>query len=341
MTLSFKYLRQNSVCFAALWQFKTLYIFSEDIYISFQRCKVPFETPYIMAPPGAWFLKIVTLAYCEDHARASFRNVAKLLPGYTALIIVTVTITWYPAARVRARVRSCVICGGQSDIGAGFLQALRFPLPIIPPTATHSSSIIRGWYNRPVVASVIVNSVLLLNYTPTILGVQSWREITSGGTRKKKSSIPLSYVSLFRNGNSPHSPERLQYIRFICANMRTLSSSGEDFQKLSMLSLSLSPHIHPNSQKTVPTRNFQSPPSVLPPYSLHIAPPPFSSFLSQELSEKVQALITVVWIPLPLLRHFTSVEPLLPPLPPSLGIFIKVDFSTWFKSFNKTETQIY
>jgi hypothetical protein len=37
-------------------------------------------------------------------------------------------------------------------LGAGFLQVLRFPLPIlIPPTAPHSSSsIIRDWYNRPI-----------------------------------------------------------------------------------------------------------------------------------------------------------------------------------------------
>jgi hypothetical protein len=56
------------------------------------------------------------------------------------------------AAPVRAQVRSCGICGGQSVIGAGFFQVLRFPLPIlIPPTAPHSSSsIIRGWYNRTI-----------------------------------------------------------------------------------------------------------------------------------------------------------------------------------------------
>jgi hypothetical protein len=60
---------------------------------------------------------------------------------------------WLPtaAAQVRAQVRSCGICGGQSRTGAGFLRVVRFPLPIlIPPTAPHSSSIIRGWYNRPV-----------------------------------------------------------------------------------------------------------------------------------------------------------------------------------------------
>jgi hypothetical protein len=55
------------------------------------------------------------------------------------------------AARFRAQVRSCGICGGQSGTAAGFLRVLRFALPIlIPPTAPHSSSIIRGWYNRTV-----------------------------------------------------------------------------------------------------------------------------------------------------------------------------------------------
>jgi hypothetical protein len=55
------------------------------------------------------------------------------------------------ATRVRARVRSCGICGGQTGTGAGFLRVLQFPLPIrIPPVAPHSSSsIIWGWYNGP------------------------------------------------------------------------------------------------------------------------------------------------------------------------------------------------
>jgi hypothetical protein len=56
------------------------------------------------------------------------------------------------ATRVRARVSSCGICGEQSGNGVGFLPVLRFPLPIfIPSTTPHSSSIIRGWYNRPII----------------------------------------------------------------------------------------------------------------------------------------------------------------------------------------------
>jgi hypothetical protein len=42
--------------------------------------------------------------------------------------------------RVQAEDRSCGIYGGQSDIGAGFLQVLQVPLSIVPPTAEHSSS---------------------------------------------------------------------------------------------------------------------------------------------------------------------------------------------------------
>jgi hypothetical protein len=60
---------------------------------------------------------------------------------------------WLPTmvAWVRSQVKSCGICGGQSGAGADFLWVLRFPLPIlIPPTASHSSSIIRAWYGRPV-----------------------------------------------------------------------------------------------------------------------------------------------------------------------------------------------
>jgi hypothetical protein len=56
----------------------------------------------------------------------------------------------FSAARVRARFKSDGIYGGQSGTGAGFLRVLRFPLPgLIKTTAPHSSSIVRGWYNKP------------------------------------------------------------------------------------------------------------------------------------------------------------------------------------------------
>jgi hypothetical protein len=45
------------------------------------------------------------------------------------------------APRIRAKVTSCGICGGQSGTGASFLRVLLFPLLIlIPPTAPHSLS---------------------------------------------------------------------------------------------------------------------------------------------------------------------------------------------------------
>jgi hypothetical protein len=46
---------------------------------------------------------------------------------------------WLPTTPVRVRVlAACVVCGGQSGTGAGFLQVLRFPLPIIPPISPSS-----------------------------------------------------------------------------------------------------------------------------------------------------------------------------------------------------------
>jgi hypothetical protein len=48
---------------------------------------------------------------------------------------------WLPtaAARVRSRVWSSGISGGQSGAGAGFLRVLRFPLPIFIPRNSPSS----------------------------------------------------------------------------------------------------------------------------------------------------------------------------------------------------------
>jgi hypothetical protein len=48
------------------------------------------------------------------------------------------------ATCVRSQVKSCGICGGQIDTGAGFLRVLRFSLPLIP----HSYHISSGLCNR-------------------------------------------------------------------------------------------------------------------------------------------------------------------------------------------------
>jgi hypothetical protein len=57
---------------------------------------------------------------------------------------------------IKSRRKSCEICGGQSGAGAGFFRVLRLPLPIfiLPISSESPSPIIRGSYNRPVVAAV-------------------------------------------------------------------------------------------------------------------------------------------------------------------------------------------
>jgi hypothetical protein len=67
------------------------------------------------------------------------------------------------ADRVRTQIRSCGICVEQNRSGADFLRVLLFFLPIIPPNASHLSLfiIVRGLYNWPVVASVIVDLATL------------------------------------------------------------------------------------------------------------------------------------------------------------------------------------
>jgi hypothetical protein len=82
-------------------------------------------------------------SYQRKVGRATAQAVSRLLP--TA------------AARVRARVWSCGISGGQSGAGAGSLRVLRFPLPIFIKKLHHNhqpSCVIWGWYSRPVVTAV-------------------------------------------------------------------------------------------------------------------------------------------------------------------------------------------
>jgi hypothetical protein len=89
-----------------------------------------------LATSNSFHIALSTSLLTINHVRAVAQVVSRRLP--TA------------APRVRAQVTSRGICGGQSDTAAGFFQVRRFRLPIlIPPTAPHSSSIIRGWYIGP------------------------------------------------------------------------------------------------------------------------------------------------------------------------------------------------
>jgi hypothetical protein len=75
------------------------------------------------------------------------RSLVLYVPSYSreGRAIAQAIIRSHPttAARVRAQVKSCEICGGQSGARAAYLRILLFLLPFIPPTTPHSSSIFR------------------------------------------------------------------------------------------------------------------------------------------------------------------------------------------------------
>jgi hypothetical protein len=107
-------------------------------------------------------------------------------------VIAQAVSRWLPnaVARVRARVRSCGICVGQSDAGAGFLRVLRFPLSIFIPIAPQSPwSVIWGWYNRPVVTAVPSG----LSLTPLRIIILIINNVTPSPPAYFLLSFPLLY----------------------------------------------------------------------------------------------------------------------------------------------------
>jgi hypothetical protein len=74
-----------------------------------------------------------------------------IVPKSKGRAIVQAVTRRFPTAKalVGTRARSCGIRAEQSGTGVDLFRALWFPLPPIPLTAPHSSSIIQGWYHRP------------------------------------------------------------------------------------------------------------------------------------------------------------------------------------------------
>jgi hypothetical protein len=107
---------------------------------------------------GSWWTPEPIWTRWQTENPAPAGNRIAIMQSTAGRAIAQAVSLWLPtaAARVQARDRSCEICGERSGTGAGFLRVLRFPLPIfIPPIAPKSpSSIIWGWYNRPIVAAV-------------------------------------------------------------------------------------------------------------------------------------------------------------------------------------------
>jgi hypothetical protein len=118
------------------------------------------------------------------------------------------------AARVRAHVKSCGICGGQRHWGR-FSPNISVSFPIlIPPTVPHSpTSIIQGWYNRPIsgrrtkwtqshptprnykYTHIIIKAILTISHQlirltePALLNSDVSEAITSKCERRKRCDI--------------------------------------------------------------------------------------------------------------------------------------------------------
>jgi hypothetical protein len=85
-----------------------------------------------------------------------------------------------------AWVRSCGICGGQSDTWAGFLHTSVSPAKRSTDCSTFI--IILGWYNRPELASLTVDLVPVHPTPPKGSGGRLIRKVSVNCKKKKKCS---------------------------------------------------------------------------------------------------------------------------------------------------------
>jgi hypothetical protein len=96
-----------------------------DNHNVFIICTVVYISTIVLMTPNHLMRKMITI---QHHKARAIAQAVRL---------------WFPtaAARVRARVCSSGICGGQRRAGVGFLRVVRFPLLIfIPPNSPSSQS---------------------------------------------------------------------------------------------------------------------------------------------------------------------------------------------------------
>jgi hypothetical protein len=124
------------------WSWKDIFLWQIWRYFRYERC-------YRTAAYGFRHFLHNDFPF-RIHGTEKYKSIAtrclqaeRILPLQWDRAIAQAVIHGLPtaAARVRARVWSCGICGGQSGAGTGFLQVLRLTLPIfIPPIAPQSPS---------------------------------------------------------------------------------------------------------------------------------------------------------------------------------------------------------
>jgi hypothetical protein len=106
--------------------------------VSLNSLKMSATAAYVQAKMYSLFSRHVSRLHKLECTQLSQEDTSKCVDRTIAQAVRCWLTT--SAVQLLGRVRSCGICGEQSCIGAGFLRVLRFPLPLMSPTAPHSAS---------------------------------------------------------------------------------------------------------------------------------------------------------------------------------------------------------